>query len=135
RRNQARRGRPLAERLEGQPHQPVRERGLVEERLAAIARDEPVAGLDHGARAVEEVDLGALQRGFPEGGKQHQRRRAQEQRETSGEREPELQRSAAGSAAGSFLRWSWPHAARMSWPRGRRTDTVTPASARMPQKA
>ncbi len=42
-------------------HQPVRERRLVEERFAAVVGRQPVAALDHGARPVEEVDLGALQ--------------------------------------------------------------------------
>ncbi len=58
-RDEARRCRLRAEPPEGRRHRPVAEGGLVEERLALVPRDEPVAALDHGAGGVEKEDLGA----------------------------------------------------------------------------
>ena len=45
--HQARRAGGEAERAEARRHQPVGERRLVEERLAPVVRDQPVAALDH----------------------------------------------------------------------------------------
>src|SRR6185503_5159640 len=121
-------------------HQPVGQDRLVEERLALVVRHQPVAGLDHAARGVEEVDLGARERRRPE--------LRQQQREQHGAHEQDESGVAGGgqggagqgcagaaAAAAPFLRWSWPHAARMSRPRGRRTDTGTSAAASAPQNA
>ena len=60
-RHQPRRGEGEAEGTERRRHQPVGERWLVEEGLAAVTRDEGVAAFDHGPRGVHEVDLGALE--------------------------------------------------------------------------
>ena len=67
-----------AERLHGGRHQPVAEDRLVEERLALVARDHPVARLDHPARGVQEVDLGSREPGHAQVGSSSAEARAEE---------------------------------------------------------
>jgi hypothetical protein len=47
--------------------------------------DEKIAALDHGARAVDEVDLGALERRGAGGAQQQQRAEAEQQRQPRSE--------------------------------------------------
>ena len=64
--------------------QPIGQGRLVEERAGpGSQRDEPVAGLHHGAGAVQEVDLGPLQRAGAQEGEEEYGAPGEEQDEVS----------------------------------------------------
>src|SRR5207245_9656026 len=132
-----------AEGAEAGRHQPVGQGGLVEEVVTLVPWYQPVPRLHHGPRDVHEVDLRALEGGRPQGGQEDGGRGGQEQAQGGRPGQPgrpagaQRAQGTAGAGTGTSprLRWSWPQAARMSWPRGRRTETRTRASERIRQNS
>ena len=141
--HESRRAGAEAEDPEGQGHEPVGQGRLVEERLGpgstgrASRCARPSSGRRRGSRSRRarsgpgRGSGGAARRTPGAGGERREARRP-----AGGLRRGRGQGAGATVAAlGARFRWSWPQAARMSWPRGRRTDTVTSAVGQDPPEA